>query len=51
MKRVAKEEKRNPKLQVDCIVLALPDSRELGQVFIDLGVEHVIAFEFEDSVE
>lgn len=32
-------------LTVDVVVLAIPDSEEIGKVFLDLGVKHVIAFD------
>lgn len=37
------------KLPIDCVVLAMPESSKLGEVFVSLGVSHVVAFEFEQD--
>lgn len=34
-------------LKIDLVVIAMPESTKIAQVFIDLGVKHVIAFDFE----
>jgi hypothetical protein len=34
-------------LKIDLVVIAIPESTKIAQVFIDLGVKHVIAFDFE----
>jgi len=33
------------------VLIAIPDSEKLAQVFVDLGVPHVIAFRFKETVE
>jgi hypothetical protein len=33
-------------LNVNLVVLAIPESKHLAQVFVDLGVQHVVAFDF-----
>ena len=36
--------KNGNKLPVDCMVIAIPDSSELGECFSKQGVQHVVAF-------
>ena len=38
------------RLNVEVVVLAIPDCLELAQAFVDLGVPHVIAFDFKQSL-
>ncbi|TNV87843.1 hypothetical protein FGO68_gene1372 [Halteria grandinella] len=38
-------------LQVDVVVLAIPDSEEIAKVFIELGVPYVVAFEFNENAD
>ena len=35
------------KLNIDIVSLAIPDSVQIGQKFIELGVPHVLTFELE----
>lgn len=37
------------KLGVDVVVLAIPNSLKLAEVFVSLGVPHIIAFNFDES--
>ena len=37
------------RLSIDVVVLAIPKSRLLAEIFIDLGVPHVIFFDFSDE--
>ena len=37
------------RLSIDVVVLAIPKSRLLAEVFIDLGVPHVVFFDFSDD--
>jgi len=36
-------------LSIDVVVLAIPKSRMLAEVFVALGVPHVIFFDFEEE--
>lgn len=38
------------KLNVNLVVLAIPESLKLAQVFVDLGVSHVVAFDFRTTI-
>lgn len=40
----------NNKLPVDLVVIAIPDSIKIAKVFIELGVPHVVAFDFNESI-
>ena len=37
--------KEAKKLPIDCVVLAIPDSISVGDVFVQLGVPHVVVFD------
>ena len=37
----------NSKLNVDVVVLAIPESSKIANLFVEIGVPHVIAFDFE----
>lgn len=37
------------RLSIDVVVLAIPNSRILAEVFVDLGVPHVICFDFSEE--
>ena len=37
------------RLSIDVVVLAIPKSRLLAEIFIDLGVPHVVYFDFSDD--
>lgn len=47
LETMLKPERRN--LQVDVVVLAIPDSAEIAKVFSSLGVPYVVAFEFDEN--
>ena len=34
-------------LPVSCVVLAIPNSTKIGELFSDMGVDHVVTFDFE----
>jgi len=34
------------KLNVDVVVIAVPESYELGELFVEMGVKHVVCFDF-----
>lgn len=40
----------NSRLNVDLVVLAIPESQNLAQVFIDMGVPHVVSFDFKHKM-
>ena len=40
----------NNRFPVDLVVIAIPDSIKIAKVFIELGVPHVIAFDFNESI-
>jgi hypothetical protein len=45
---------KSKRLPVSCVVLAIPDSRNIGYKFFELGVSHVIAFDLvknDDQIE
>jgi NADH/NAD ratio-sensing transcriptional regulator Rex len=42
---------KDERLDVDVLVLAIPESTKIAQTFINLGVDHVIAFDFEQFVK
>jgi hypothetical protein len=37
-------------LNVNLVVLAIPESKKLAKVFVDLGVKHVVAFDFDVQI-
>ena len=41
---------KNNNLNIDLVILAIPNSVSIGQVFIDLGIPYVIAFDFNDNI-
>lgn len=44
------EKKKIGKLNIEVVVIAIPDSQHLAQVFVDLGVPHVVAFSFDGEI-
>ena len=40
----------NSKLNVDVVVLAIPDSLRLAEAFYDIGVPHVVYFDFKKKL-
>lgn len=40
----------NSRLNVDVVVIAIPESLKLAQLFVEMGVPHVIAFDFEHKL-
>ena len=42
---------RQDSLPVDCIVLGLPESKEIGREFANLGIRHVVAFDLQRNIK
>ena len=40
----------NGRLNVDVVVVAIPESANIAQAFVELGVPHVIGFDFKSSL-